>query len=119
MTYLILYVGTKLRKRLVVAVGTEDRVITEALCPTPLVCYLALYNTVEELFLFYACATTRTDVFLQYYRAPDQRGNGAPEDAGDDRYQRKSRVDLGVIRKRKNGDVDGVAERVCFGDRLA
>ena len=46
------------------ALRTEYRVITEALCPTPLCGYLTIDDTLEEMFLLDAAAAAGTDVFL-------------------------------------------------------
>ena len=43
-TNLVLDVGAQFGKGLVVAVGTEDGVVAEALCPTPLAGDLAIDN---------------------------------------------------------------------------
>jgi hypothetical protein len=64
MTDLVLDLGTQLGKSLVVAIGTEDGIVAEALCPTPLTGNLALDNALEQVLLLDASATTGTHIFL-------------------------------------------------------
>ena len=57
---------------LVIAVGTEDRVIAEAPYPTPLTHNLTIDDTFEQMFLGDAATAARTDVLLL-----DQGDDGA------------------------------------------
>lgn len=64
MTDAVLLLGSHLGKGVLKAIRTEDRVVAEALCPTPLCCYLASNDTFKEVFLLDAGAATGTHILL-------------------------------------------------------
>ena len=58
MTDTVFLFGSHLSKGMFKAVRTEDRVIAEALCPTPLCCNLTINDTFEKMFLLDTVAPT-------------------------------------------------------------
>ena len=92
----VLYIRPQFGKSLVVAVGTEDGVVTEAFCTTPFTGNLTVNNALKQVLTLDGCAATRAHVLL-LYEGYDSAETGTAVSAAVQFAQQAGHVGLTVV----------------------